>query len=77
MRKPAFWTPFRNLARWHVTSQYGARHNALLAATALAERRRERDEVEELFRTMQQSAAVESLRAEPMVGGQPVGEELA
>jgi hypothetical protein len=77
MRKPTFWTLFRDLARWHVTTQYGARHNALLACTALAQRRRERDEIEPFLRAVQPSATVESNRADPMVCGQPVGEELA
>jgi hypothetical protein len=46
MWKPDLWTPVRELARWHITTQFGARRNALLASTALAQRRRERDEVE-------------------------------
>jgi hypothetical protein len=31
---------------WHVTSQHRARRNALVASTALAQQRRERDDVE-------------------------------
>jgi hypothetical protein len=41
---------FRALGRWAVTSQIGARRNALVASTALARRRRERDDVEEFLR---------------------------
>ena len=33
-------------ASWHVTSQHRARRNALVASTALMQRRREIDEVE-------------------------------
>jgi hypothetical protein len=36
-------------ATWHVASQHHARRNALLAATALAQQRRERDEVEQFL----------------------------
>ena len=49
MWKPDLAAPFLAVARWHLTSQYGARRNALVACTALAQRRRERDEVEQLF----------------------------
>ena len=37
------------VARWSVESQHAARRNALVASTALAQRRAERDEVEELL----------------------------
>ena len=49
MWKPDLWTPVRAVARWPVTTQFGARRNALLACTALAERRREHDDVEQLL----------------------------
>jgi len=49
MWKPDLAAPVRALARWHLTSQYGARRNALLACTALAQRRRERDNVEQFL----------------------------
>ena len=49
MWKPDPWTAVRELARWHVTTQFGARRNALLACTALAEQRRERDDVENIL----------------------------
>jgi hypothetical protein len=49
MWKPDLTAPVRAVARWHETTQYGARRNALLACTALAQRRRERDEVEQLL----------------------------
>jgi len=52
MWKPDPWTPVRELARWHVTTQFGARRNALLASTALAQRRRERDDVEKFLSRM-------------------------
>jgi len=50
MWKPDPWTAVRDIARWHVTTQIGARRNALLACTALAQRRRERDDVENYLR---------------------------
>lgn len=39
----------RSLSRWHLHSQEAARRNALVACTALAERRREVVEVEEFL----------------------------
>jgi hypothetical protein len=36
-------------ATWHVASQHHARRNALVASTALAQQRRERDEVEQFL----------------------------
>jgi hypothetical protein len=52
MRKPDLWAPMRRLARWPVTSQIGARRNALIAATALAQRRAERNDVERFLRAL-------------------------
>ena len=49
---PDPWTRVRALARWHVTTQIGARRNALLAYTALAQRRREHDDLEEFLGRM-------------------------
>lgn len=40
------WRPVRHLTDWHVHTQIGSRRNALMASTAIAERRKERDEVE-------------------------------
>ncbi len=40
----------RDLARWPVTSQETARRNAMVASTALTQRRRDTDEVEEFLR---------------------------
>jgi hypothetical protein len=40
-------TPLLALLRWPVESQQHARRNALLATTALAQARHERDQVEE------------------------------
>jgi hypothetical protein len=45
-------TPWRFVsaaATWHVSSQQRARHNALVASTALTERRRELRDVEEFL----------------------------
>jgi len=52
MWKPDPWTLVRDLARWPVTTQFNARRNALLACTALAQRRRERDDVEQYLGRM-------------------------
>jgi hypothetical protein len=49
MWKPDPWTAVRELARWHVTTQYGARRNALLACTAFAQRRQEHDDVDNIL----------------------------
>src|SRR4051794_10555593 len=49
MWSPEPWAPVRQLARWHVTTQIGARRNALLAYTELAQRRREQDDVFEFL----------------------------
>ncbi|QNN52049.1 hypothetical protein [Nocardioides mesophilus] len=40
----------RDLSRWPVASQETARRNAMVASTALTQRRRELDEVEEFLR---------------------------
>jgi len=58
MWKPDLWAPVRELARCHVTSQFGARRNALLACTALAQRRRERDDVEQFLATTKRLGSV-------------------
>lgn len=39
----------RSIVAWPVESQQGSRRNALVASTALAQVRRERDEVEEFL----------------------------
>ncbi len=39
----------RSALSWPVQSQQGSRRNALVASTALTQRRRERDEVEEFL----------------------------
>jgi len=56
MWKPDPWTPVRELARWHLTTQIGARRNALLGCAALAQRRREHDDVEDLLRRVNPAA---------------------
>ncbi len=58
MTKP--WKALRSAATWHVRSQQAARHNALVAGTALAERRREQVEVEEFL-----ARHLRTRRAEP------------
>jgi len=63
MWKPDVTAPVRAVARWRLTSQYGARRNALLACTALAQRRRERDDVEQFLsdvRRLQATVPVDS-----------------
>ena len=44
--------------RWSVESQLGARRNAMLASTALAARRAEREDVEAFLRTVEAPAHV-------------------
>ena len=39
----------RSVLAWPVETQQGSRRNAMVACTALTERRRERDEVEEFL----------------------------
>ena len=55
--------PLRALGRWAVSSQVGARRNALAANTALARRRRERDEVEQFLRQVDDPQEIRSLRS--------------
>ncbi|MBI2245337.1 MAG: hypothetical protein HYU55_15860 [Nocardioides sp.] len=45
------------MRRWPVESQLGARRNAMVAATALAQQRAERDEVEEFLAARRQPPA--------------------
>jgi hypothetical protein len=54
MWKPLLWRLVRDLAGWPVESQLQARRNALVASTALAQRRRERAEVEEFLARQRQ-----------------------
>jgi hypothetical protein len=49
------WHVVRETANWHVSSQHIARRNALVAATLLADRRRERIDVEEFLATRGQA----------------------
>lgn len=51
----------RSVLAWPVESQQGSRRNALVASTALTQRRRERDEVEEFL-------AARALPAVPTAG---------
>lgn len=46
-RRP--WRLVSAAAQWHVTSQHQARRNALVASTALTQRRRELTDVEEFL----------------------------
>ncbi len=46
----------RSVLAWPVESQQGSRRNALVASTALTQRRRERDEVEEFLAARAQAA---------------------
>ena len=55
MRKSGIWTPIRSIGRWPVSTQVGARRNALVASTALASRRREREDVEQFLGTLHQA----------------------
>ena len=53
MWRPDFWTtPVRAVTDWPVKTQIGARRNALVAGTALARGRRERDDVEQFLRAL-------------------------
>jgi hypothetical protein len=52
MWKPPGLRQLSQLRSWHVRSQHEARRNALLASTALAQRRRERVEVEDFLRRL-------------------------
>jgi len=55
------WAPIQRLSRWPVTSQFGARRNALVACTTLAQRRSEHNEVEQLFRSLIEQSTSTSL----------------
>jgi len=50
----------RSLGHWHVHTQEVARRNALVASTALAERRRERVEVETFLSSLEARTAAET-----------------
>ncbi|GCD92308.1 hypothetical protein [Nocardioides sp. LS1] len=56
----------RHLTQWPVESQQVARRNAMIASTALAQRRAERDEVEDFLAGLTGSA-----------GGSPTAEVAA
>ena len=62
------WAPVQRLSSWPVTSQIGARRNALVACTTLAQRRSEHNEVEQLLRSLAEQSAPISLGAD----GSPV-----
>ena len=49
MAKP--WPSLQTLTGWHLRSVEGSRHNAHLACTALAGRRREQEDVERFLET--------------------------
>lgn len=51
--------PVAALRRWPVDTQLGARRNAMIASTALAQRRAERDEVEEYLAARHESPTIE------------------
>ena len=57
MWKPPGLRQLSQLPSWHLRSQHEARRNALLASTALAQRRRERVEVEDYLRTVHAARA--------------------
>jgi hypothetical protein len=48
------------LRHWDLGSSVGSRRNALVASTALAERRRDLDEVEDYLRRLPAEAALDS-----------------
>jgi len=58
------WAPIQRLSRWPVTSQIGARRNALVACTTLTQRRSEHNEVEQLLRSLADQSSPISLAAE-------------
>ncbi len=58
----------RSVLAWPVETQHGSRRNAMVASTALTERRRERDEVEE-FLTARALAAFATAGGTGTVGG--------
>lgn len=51
--------PADAVRRWSVDSHLGARRNAMIASTALAQRRAERDEVEEFLAALGEAPAPE------------------
>jgi hypothetical protein len=53
-------TVTRRAARWHVHSQEVARRNAMVASTALTQRRAEHDEVEAFLAGHQRQPAAKS-----------------
>lgn len=55
----------QGLIRWHVHSQQMARRNAMIASTALAERRRERIEVDEFLHSYLEQRSRRSEGQEP------------
>ncbi len=55
----------QGLIQWHVRSQQVARRNAMIASTALAERRRERIEVDEFLHSYLQLRSRRSESQEP------------
>ena len=57
MWKPPGLRQLNQLSSWPVRSQHGARRNALLASSALAQRRRERVEVEDFLRSLRTEAS--------------------
>jgi hypothetical protein len=50
---------------WHVTSQQQSRRNALVASTALAQRRKEQSEVEEFLAELDAASAARRRTALP------------
>jgi hypothetical protein len=54
----------RSVLAWPVESQQGSRRNALIASTALAQQRHERDEVEEFLAARAPAAVAASGRAD-------------
>lgn len=68
------WTITRRAARWHVHSQETARRNAMVASTALTQRRVELDEVEEFLALHRRQFDVRAVQAgQPGQPGQPAG----
>jgi hypothetical protein len=67
MWKPRLPRQIDRLTTWHVDSQQIARRNALVASTAMAQRRRERLDVEEFL----EQHRARRLRREPVTAGAP------
>jgi hypothetical protein len=61
------WHPLRLVGTWAARSQECARRNALVASTSLAQRRRERQEVDEFLADYLASRA--TMSAAPAVAG--------